>query len=85
MSLSCRCSKDLPVPGRKRIVGQDLSGPAEMNISIKSAERGQLNSVVIPVDGVAELCLQGKELTWSSAVRNVGQGRISLSSGLLDL
>lgn len=37
------------VSSRKRIVGQDPGGPAEMNISVKSRERCQLNSVVIPV------------------------------------
>lgn len=55
MSLSSRFSKNLPVSGRKRIVEQDLSGPAEMNIFIKSRERCQLNFVVIPDHGVGVL------------------------------
>lgn len=56
MSLSGRFSKNLPVAGRKRIVGQDLSGPVKMSIFIKSRERCHLNSVVIPVHGVASVC-----------------------------
>lgn len=74
MSLSCRFSKNLPVSGREVIVGQGISGPKEMNIFIKSRERCQLNSVVVPVNGAASVC-RGRISPGSSAVRNVGEER----------